>query len=78
MEDVTGFNQKSNEFDGEKLVANGLQILKQRYNDNNSFADLLKLMLKFNEHERPSFVELQKLLASKNNVHEAAFTQQHS
>jgi hypothetical protein len=31
MEDVTGFNQKSSEYDGERLVAAGLSRLKQRY-----------------------------------------------
>ena len=30
MEDVTGFNQKSQEFDGEKLIAAGIQRLRQR------------------------------------------------
>jgi len=33
MEDVTGFNQKSHEFDGEKLVAQGIKRLQQRYPD---------------------------------------------
>ena len=50
MEDVTGFNQKSQEFDGEKLVSAGLLKLKQKYNDH--FCDILRLMLKFNEHDR--------------------------
>lgn len=77
MEDVTGFNQKSTEFDGEKLVAAGVQRLRQRFNENNYFCEILKLMLKFNENDRPSFCELTKFLSSNKNAHEAAFTQQH-
>lgn len=77
MEDVTGFNQKSNEFDGEKLIATGLQRLKQRFSDNHHFCEILRLMLKFNENDRLSFVELSKFLAHNKNAHEAAFNQQH-
>ena len=63
MEDVTGFNQKSQEFDGEKLITAGLLKLKQKYNDH--FCDILRLMLKFNENDRPSFIDLAKILVSK-------------
>ena len=48
MEDVTGFNQKSQEYDGERLIASSLLRLKQRgYSEN--FVDILDLMLKFKE-----------------------------
>jgi hypothetical protein len=33
MEDVTGFNQKTAEYDGEKLIDAGIKKLKSRYSD---------------------------------------------
>mmetsp|Transcript_1268 Transcript_1268/g.1701 ORF Transcript_1268/g.1701 Transcript_1268/m.1701 type:complete len:121 (-) Transcript_1268:1437-1799(-) len=64
MEDVTGFNQKSQEYDGERLIAQSLLRLKQRgYSDN--FVDILELMLKFKEDQRPSFIELAKTVVKK-------------
>ena len=39
MDDVTGFNQKSQEYDGEKLVAAGVTRLKTRYAG--SFSDVI-------------------------------------
>ena len=66
MEDVTGFNQKSAEYDGEKLVDIGLKKLKSRYND--SIVEILRLMLKFNEIERPSFIELDKLILASESA----------
>ena len=63
MEDVTGFNQKSAEFDGEKLINTGILKLRQKYNDH--FCEVMRLMLKFNEGDRPSFIELGKILVGK-------------
>ena len=63
MEDVTGFNQKSQEYDGEKLITAGLLKLKQKYSEN--FCDLLRMMLKFNENDRPSFIDLAKIIVTK-------------
>lgn len=63
MEDVTGFNQKSAEYDGERLITQGLQRLRARYSD--SVIEILRLMLKFNEADRPSFIDLAKLIATK-------------
>jgi hypothetical protein len=63
MEDVTGFNQKSAEFDGEKLINAGILKLRQKYNDH--FCEVMRLMLKFNEVDRPSFIELGKILVGK-------------
>ena len=60
MEDVTGFNQKSQEYDGDKLVAAGVGRMRQRFNDN--VADVLKLMLCFQERDRPSFIELHRFM----------------
>ena len=67
MEDVTGFNQKNQVNDGEKLVDSGLKKLKQRYSDH--ILEIVRLMLKFEESERPSFIELAKLvLTSTENT----------
>ena len=64
MEDVTGFNQKSQEFDGERLIQAGLMRLKQRgYSDN--IITMLDLMLKFKEDNRPSFIELAKVVVQR-------------
>jgi serine/threonine-protein kinase len=60
MDDVTGFNQKNQVNDGEKLVESGLKKLKQRYSDH--IIEIIRLMLKFEETDRPSFVELAKLV----------------
>lgn len=76
MEDVTGFNQKSHEFDGEKLISAGIHRLKQRFPENLGYCDLLRMMLKFWENERPSFVELTKHLKSAKNGFAAAFGSQ--
>ena len=67
MEDVTGYNQKSPEYDGEKLVDLGIKRLKTRYSEH--ICEIIRLMLRFTEAERPSFVELSKLvLTSTENT----------
>jgi len=71
MEDVTGFNQKNQANDGEKLIAEGLKKLKSRYSDH--VIEIIRLMLKFEETDRPSFTELSKLvLTSTENTLESA------
>lgn len=53
--------------DGEKLIDHGLKKLKQRYSDH--IIEILRLMLKFEEADRPSFIELAKLvLTSTENT----------
>ena len=70
MDDVTGFNQKNAVNDGEKLVEQGLNKLRQRYSDH--IIEIIRLMLKYDENERPSFVELAKLvLTSTENTIES-------
>ena len=64
MDDVTGFNQKSQEYDGEKLIAAGVQRLKTRYSG--TFSDVISQMLMFRENERPSFIELSKMVMPQN------------
>ena len=68
MEDVTGFNQKNAVNDGEKLVEAGLKKLRQRYSDH--ICEIIRLMLKYDENERPSFVELAKLVltSTENSI----------
>ena len=60
MEDVTGFNQKSSEYDGEKLVAIGINKLRERYPEH--ICHVLDLMLKFYEKDRPSCLELHRIM----------------
>lgn len=70
MEDVTGFNQRNQVNDGEKLVELGLKKLKSRYSDH--IIEIVRLMLKFEEVDRPSFIELSKLvLTSTENTIES-------
>lgn len=71
MEDVTGFNQKSAEYDGEKLVTAGINRLRERYGEH--ICHVLDLMLKFYEKDRPSCVELHKIMGQYNEFtrHEA-------
>ena len=68
MEDVTGFNQRNQVNDGERLIQGGLTKLKQRYSDH--IIEIIRLMLKFEEQERPSFVELAKLVltSTENSI----------
>ena len=64
MEDVTGFNQRNQANDGERLIENGLKKLKARYSDH--IIEIIRLMLKFEENDRPSFIELSKLVLTEN------------
>jgi len=59
MDDVTGFNQKSAEYDGEKLIDAGCKKLKVRYSE--TVCEMIRLMLRFYEVDRPSFIELIKI-----------------
>lgn len=65
MDDVTGFNQKNQVNDGENLVEKGIQELKVRYSDH--VLEIVRLMLKFEEKERPSFIELGKLVLTSTD-----------
>lgn len=70
MEDVTGFNQKNAQTDGELLIEEGLRSLRTRYSEH--ILEIIKLMLKFEESQRPSFTELSKLvLTSTENTIES-------
>lgn len=70
MEDVTGFNQKNQSHDGESMIHEALRILRQRYSEH--IVEIIRLMLKFDESQRPSFTELSKLvLTSTENTIES-------
>jgi hypothetical protein len=60
MEDVTGFNQKTTEFDGERLIEAGIKRLKACYSEN--MCEVIKLMMRFHEVDRPSFIELANIV----------------
>ena len=68
MEDVTGFNQKNAANDGEKLIDEGLKKMKKKFSDH--IIEIIRLMLKFDESERPSFIELAKLVltSTENSI----------
>ena len=65
LRDVNGFNQKTEQCNGEKLIYEGLKILSKKYS--NKVIEILSLMLKFNENDRPNFIELVKYLAKNND-----------
>ena len=64
LEDVTGYNHIS---EGEKIIEKAIKKVSQKYSDH--IWEIIRLMLKFDEVERPSFVELAKLvLTSEDNT----------
>jgi len=63
MDDVTGFNQKTSTNDGEILINKALKDLEKRYSRH--ILDTLKLLLIFEEKERPNFLELSKIVLSE-------------
>ena len=65
LKDVNGFNQKTDQCNGERLIYEGLKMLSKKYS--NKVIEILSLMLKFDENERPNFVELVKYLAKNND-----------
>jgi serine/threonine protein kinase len=66
MKDVTGFNQKTQHVDGERLIKDGLNQLGKVYSQ--KIIDILRLMLVFNEEKRPSFIELTKIIFGDNYI----------
>ena len=68
MDDVTPYNQKSHVNDGEKLNEQGLNSLGSRYSEH--IWEILRLMLRIDDYERPSLVELVKLVltSAENNT----------
>ena len=66
MRDVSGFNQKTQSCDGEKLIRDGLKHLSKSYS--NKLVEIIRKMLIFNEEDRPSFVQLGKYIAGDDYV----------
>lgn len=66
IKDVTGFNQKTNYCDGEKLIKEGLANLAKKYSS--KVIDVIKKMLIFEEEKRPNFIELGKILFGDSYV----------
>jgi serine/threonine protein kinase len=66
MEDVTGFNQKNHIYNGEKLIEKGMDELRKRYSD--KIVEIVGLMLKFEEKDRFTFVELAKHIFGSNVI----------
>ena len=64
LKDVNGFNQKTDNCNGERLIYEGLRMLGKKYS--NKIIDILGLMLKFDENERPNFIELVRYLAKNS------------
>ena len=65
LKDVNGFNQKTDNCNGERLIYEGLKMLSKKYS--NRIIEILGLMLKFDENERPNFIELEKYLAKNKD-----------
>ena len=64
LKDVNGFNQKTDQCNGERLIHEGLKMLSKKYS--NKIIEIFALMLKFDENERPNFIELERFLAKNN------------
>ena len=64
LRDVNGFNQNTEQCNGEKLIRDGLRYLSKKYS--NKIIEILSLMLKFDEIERPNFIELERYIAKNN------------
>ena len=65
LRDVNGFNQMTDQCNGERLIREGLRMLGKKYS--NKVLEILSLMLKFNENERPNFIELERFLAKNSD-----------
>ena len=65
MKDVGGFNQKTRDFNGEKLIINGLKYISKRYS--NIVVSIIGKMLEFKEENRPNFIELGRMILNDNN-----------
>ena len=65
MKNVGGFNQKTRDFNGEKLIINGLKYISKRYS--NIVVSIIGKMLEFKEENRPNFIELGRMILNDNN-----------
>ena len=51
---VSGFNQKTSNVDGEKLIREGLRMISKKYSNN--VIEILGKMMQFNEDKRPTLL----------------------
>ena len=65
LKDVNGFNQKTDQCNGERLIYEGLRMLGKKYS--NKIIEIFGMMLKFDENERPNFIELERFLAKNKD-----------
>ena len=66
MRDVSGFNQKTSQCDGEELIRDGLKRLSKSYSQ--KLIEIIRRMLLFNEEERPTFEQLGRFIAGDDYV----------
>ena len=66
MKDVGGFNQKTQQCDGEVLIKEGLKELSKSYS--NKLVEIIRRMLLFSEEERPTFQQLGMFIAGEDYV----------
>ena len=64
LRDVNGFNQNTEQCNGQRLIRDGLRMLGKKYS--NKIIEILNLMLRFDENERPNFIELERFLVKSN------------
>lgn len=63
LRDVNGFNQMVEGCNGERLIRDGLRWLSKKYSQ--KVINIIKLMLTYDEDQRPNFIELGKIIAGK-------------
>ena len=66
MRDVSGFNQKTSQCDGEELIREGLKRLSKSYSQ--KLIEIIRRMLLFSEEERPTFEQLGRFIAGDDYV----------
>ena len=66
MKDVGGFNQKTEQNDGEELIRKGLKDLSKRYSE--KLIEIIRKMLIFEEEKRPNFQQMGKFIAGEDYV----------
>ena len=66
MKDVGGFNQKTQQCDGEVLIKDGLKQLSKTYSS--KLVEVIRKMLIFNEEDRPTFQQLGIFIAGEDYV----------
>ena len=66
MKDVGGFNQKTEQNDGEELIRKGLKDLSKKYS--NHLIEIIRRMLIFEEEKRPNFEQMGVFIAGEDYI----------